>query len=80
VSENGSRITKLVDQIPKSEEWILVDIPNARSDMLLIYQKQSRKLIIYNIPNSKQCLYPNQLAKYESNRIEKMDYDPNSKT
>ena len=53
VSENGSRITKLVDLIPKAEEWILVDIPNARSDMLLIYQKTSRKLIIYNIPNSK---------------------------
>lgn len=80
VSENGSRITKLVDQIPKSEEWILVDIPNARSDMLLIYQKASRKLIIYNIPNSKQCLYPHQLAKYETNRIEKMEYDPQSKT
>ena len=80
VSENGSRITKLVDQIPKNEGWILVDIPNARSDMLLIYQKSTEKLFIYNIPNSKQCLYPRQLDKYESNRIEKIQYDPNSKT
>ena len=42
VSENGGRITKLVDQIPLDFEWQLVDIPNARSDYLIIYAKKER--------------------------------------
>ena len=76
VSENGSRITKLVDQIPLDFEWQLVDIPNARSDMLIIHSKKQRSITIYNIPNSKQCLYPKQLQKYQVHHIERMDYNP----
>lgn len=60
VSENGSRITLLVNRI--KEKWRILRVLNAPSEMLPIYSETTRVMTIYNVPNSKQCVYPSQLA------------------
>jgi hypothetical protein len=80
VSENGSRITKLIDRIDISHGNRLITIPNARSDMLIVYSESTQHLNIYSIPNAKKCFFPHELEKFLLYDIPNFMYDSSQKS
>jgi hypothetical protein len=78
ISENGSRITKLIERI--KDKWSILEIPNAPSDILPIYSIQSRTLIFYSIQNMNKLFRPEELTKYKTYEIKNyMMFDPTEK-
>jgi hypothetical protein len=59
VCENGGKITKFIQNL--SEKCSLLNISNAPSEMLAIFQADKKKLDFYSIPHVKQCLNANEL-------------------
>lgn len=74
ISENGSRIIKLINRI--KDKWRILTITNAPSEMLPIYSETTQTLTIYDIHNSKTCLYPHELQNFKLHEMAAYDYDP----
>lgn len=68
VSENGSRITKLIKNI--DQQWIILNLQNAPSDLLAIYEPHLKRLSLYSIEHARQCLDTSELQKYVKLRVE----------
>ena len=68
VSENGSRMTKLIRNI--EQPWIILNLQNAPSDLLAIYEPNLKRLSFYTIEFAKQCLDPSELQKFVKIQIE----------
>lgn len=77
VSQNGSRITKMVSKI--KEEWRFLEIANSPSDLLTVYDSKKNTLICYMIQNCHQLLYPDEMEKYIKSKVTGFYLDKNIK-
>jgi hypothetical protein len=68
VSENGRQLTVLIDNI-FNDIWQIVDIKNVPYDFIAIYGKLEKSLKFYNIKNTRQCLYPEELEQFKTIHI-----------
>jgi len=68
VSENGSKLTKLIRNI--EQPWVILNLQNAPSDLLAIYEPNLKRLSFYSIEFARQCLDPSELKKFAKIQIE----------
>ena len=67
MSENGSRITKLIDSI--KGRWRIMDIPNASIDLVPIFSVEEKTFTIYSIGNMKKLYREKELEKFKKFQI-----------
>lgn len=78
VSENGSRITKLVSGI--NEKWVILNLMNAPSELLAIYEPNLRRVSIYALEKVRLCLGPEELQQYRKHSIENFSFNDEAYT
>lgn len=61
-------MTKLVRNI--DQQWVVLQLQNAPSDLLVIYEPHLKRLSFYSIEHSRQCLDPDELQKFVLIRVE----------